>query len=88
MSSNLQTQLERAIERLLGPRDALDADTRPLLKALIAVACAAEHLVNWEYADIPLSDVLTQLRALLSEGVKGEFYPCKPDIFEATYEPV
>ena len=21
-------------------------------------------------------------------GVKGEFYPCKPDIFHATYEPV
>ena len=21
-------------------------------------------------------------------GVNGEFYPCKPDIFEATYEPV
>ena len=21
-------------------------------------------------------------------GVQGEFYPCKPDIFEATYEPV
>jgi len=21
-------------------------------------------------------------------GVKGEQYPCKPDIFEATYEPV
>ena len=21
-------------------------------------------------------------------GVKGEFYPCKPDIFEATHEPV
>ena len=20
-------------------------------------------------------------------GVKGEFYPCKPDIFEKTYEP-
>jgi len=20
-------------------------------------------------------------------GVKGEYYPCKPDIFEATYEP-
>ena len=20
-------------------------------------------------------------------GVKGEFYPCKPDIFAATYEP-
>lgn len=22
------------------------------------------------------------------KGVKGEFYPCKPDIFEATYEPM
>ena len=22
------------------------------------------------------------------KGVKGEFYPCKPDIFDATYEPV
>lgn len=21
-------------------------------------------------------------------GVKGEFYPCKPDIFDMTYEPV
>ena len=22
------------------------------------------------------------------KGVKGEFYPCKPDIFEATYDPI
>jgi len=22
------------------------------------------------------------------QGVKGELYPCKPDIFEATYSPV
>lgn len=22
------------------------------------------------------------------KGVQGEFYPCKPSIFEATYEPV
>jgi hypothetical protein len=21
-------------------------------------------------------------------GIKGEFYPCKPDVFEASYEPV
>lgn len=25
---------------------------------------------------------------MLITGVKGEIYPCKPDIFEATYEPV
>ena len=24
----------------------------------------------------------------LIKGVRGEVYPCKPDIFEATYEPV
>ena len=22
------------------------------------------------------------------QGVKGEFYPCKPDVFDLTYEPV
>ena len=22
------------------------------------------------------------------KGIKGEFYPCKPDVFEATYDPV
>lgn len=22
------------------------------------------------------------------KGIKGEFYSCKPDVFEATYEPV
>ena len=22
------------------------------------------------------------------KGVKGELYPCKPDIFEATYDPI
>lgn len=24
---------------------------------------------------------------MIIKGVKGEFYPCKPDIFEMTYEP-
>lgn len=22
------------------------------------------------------------------KGIKGEFYPCKPEIFDATYEPI
>lgn len=26
-------------------------------------------------------------RDWIIRGVKGEIYPCKPDIFEATYEP-
>ena len=32
-----------------------------------------QHLVSW-------NDWIIQ-------GVKGELYPCKPDIFEATYDP-
>jgi hypothetical protein len=29
-----------------------------------------------------------QLGDFIIKGVKGEFYPCKPDIFKLTYEPV
>ena len=30
--------------------------------------------------------MLVQWDDWIIKGVKGEFYPCKPDIFEATYE--
>ena len=33
-------------------------------------------------------DHLAQVGDWIIKGVKGEFYPCKPDIFELTYEPV
>jgi hypothetical protein len=34
-----------------------------------------------------LEGVMTaNLSDWIIKGVKGEFYPCKPDIFEATYE--
>ena len=32
-------------------------------------------------------DMLARWGDWVIRGVKGEFYPCKPDIFEATYEP-
>jgi hypothetical protein len=32
--------------------------------------------------------MLAQQGDYIIKGVKGEFYPCKPDIFEATYEKV
>jgi hypothetical protein len=46
----------------------------------------------------PLSALTVSIKTLEGEmradpgdwiikGVKGEFYPCKPDIFAATYEP-
>jgi len=32
-------------------------------------------------------DHLANIHDWIIKGVKGEFYPCKPDIFEMTYEP-
>ena len=32
--------------------------------------------------------MLAQFGDWIIRGVKGEFYPCKPDIFEATYDAV
>src|SRR3990167_2486754 len=33
-------------------------------------------------------DMLVSVNDWVIRGVKGEFYPCKPDIFAATYEAV
>lgn len=43
--------------------------------------------------DLPVIHTLegymyTAIGDWIIKGVKGEFYPCKPDIFEMTYEPV
>jgi len=32
--------------------------------------------------------MLAQIGDWIIKGIKGEYYPCKPDIFEATYEKV
>ena len=33
-------------------------------------------------------DMMASVGDWVIRGVKGEFYPCKPEIFEKTYEPV
>jgi len=33
-------------------------------------------------------DMLVDWNDWVIQGIKGEIYPCKPDIFEATYDPV
>jgi hypothetical protein len=52
--------------------------------------------VDWRYVtpesqaiEIPTleGNMLCNLGDWIIKGIKGEFYPCKPDIFEATYEP-
>ncbi len=50
------------------------------------------HAISHENDDcylIPTAEGTMQMRRgdMLITGVKGEIYPCKSDIFEATYEP-
>lgn len=33
-------------------------------------------------------DMYADINDYIIKGVKGEFYPCKPDVFESTYEEV
>jgi len=33
-------------------------------------------------------EMKTEINDWIIRGIKGEFYPCKPDIFAATYEKV
>lgn len=42
-----------------------------------------------EYGIKTLEGVMTVSKGdWIIRGVQGEYYPCKPDIFEQTYEPV
>lgn len=40
------------------------------------------------YIDTLEGTMRAEPRDWIIRGVQGEFYPCKPDIFAATYEPV
>jgi hypothetical protein len=45
----------------------------------------------WGGRELLIQTLEGEMRASIGDwiikGVKGEFYPCKPDIFEATYAP-
>lgn len=40
------------------------------------------------YIHTPEGDMRVSPGDWVIKGVMGEFYPCKPDVFAATYEPV
>lgn len=51
--------------------------------------------INWKtptYSEITIptleGNMLASKGDWIIKGIKGEFYPCKPDIFEKTYEKV
>ena len=51
----------------------------------------SEHKVEHGNGILVISTLEGDMRAdkgdYIIKGVQGEFYPCKPEIFEATYEP-
>ncbi len=53
-------------------------------------AKASDHTDVAYWIDIPTLEGIMKARPgdYIIRGVQGEFYPCKPDIFEATYERV
>lgn len=61
------------------------------LDAISAMGCKFGFAADGT-ADLIITTLEGTMRASVGDwiikGVKGEFYPCKPDIFEKTYEPV
>lgn len=47
-----------------------------------------DPIVNEYYIHTLEGDMQLTRGDYIIKGVKGEFYPCKPDIFDATYSPV
>ena len=54
--------------------------------------CGEGRTVRWDKDGMFIKTLQGEMRASTNDwiirGVKGEIYPCKPDIFEATYEAV
>lgn len=59
--------------------------------AIQDMGCVPDQTSEQDTFDIlitTLEGVMTAKKGdYIIKGIKGEFYPCKPDIFEATYEP-
>lgn len=60
-------------------------------------AILAMGLRNWQPGEMgtdtfimetPVGDYLVRKNDYIIKGMRGEFYLCKPDVFEATYEKV
>lgn len=52
---------------------------------------SANSIITWDGTNLIVRTLEGALQGSpgdwIIKGVKGEFYPCKPDIFAATYEP-
>jgi hypothetical protein len=73
--------------------EAVEWDGTPdALDAIHAMSLAGNRPLHEDGGGLIIGTLEGDMRANLGDyiikGVKGELYPCKPDIFAATYEPV
>lgn len=73
--------------------EAIKFEDTPDCVCEIAEFVGGDLRVNYEDKDHPFILIETlegvmkaNVGDYIIKGVKGEFYPCKPDIFEATYD--
>ena len=62
-------------------------DTTPRQYRKKPVVITAHQTSSTEVISTLEGDMIANPGDWIITGVKGERYPCKPDIFEATYEP-
>ena len=58
-----------------------------LLDAIIGGSVKADHATGLLYIPTLEGEMAGNPGDWIIKGVKGELYPCKPDIFEASYVP-
>jgi hypothetical protein len=60
------------------------------IEEFISCEFGYQQRIDGKGVDVVISTLEGNMNAspmdYIIKGVKGEFYPCKPDIFEATYE--
>lgn len=69
--------------------EAIEYHTDDVLEAVKFVGesnCYLRPIEKEFYIETLEGDMLVSDGDYIIKGIKGEFYPCKPDIFEATYE--
>ena len=70
----------------------LTEDNRKEVAEWIVSNGGQANVLEWEDNMFMIDTLEGRMKADLGDyiikGVKGEFYPCKPDIFESTYDEV
>ena len=80
------------IDAIQWKQDNFESEFIPLVTLAHEKSGEAEHYTLSKEKELTrrtlAGDHLANVDDWITVGVKGEMYPCKPDIFQMTYEPV